>query len=106
MSQKDYAASFGVPDKRFNHYLTGYADFPTEIFMQIAEREKISPAVLFYAEIENAEELDGLLKEPDETVTYERQPGTMAQAVNTIERLSGMLEDCIKEKERLRSRVV
>ena len=106
LSQKEYAASFGIPDKRFNHYLTGYADFPTELFMQIAEREKIAPAVLFYAEIETTEDIEGLLKEPGDEATYKKQPGTMGQALTTIERLSGMLEDCMKEKERLRGRVV
>ena len=106
MSQKEYAASFGVPDKRFNHYLTGYADFPTELFMQIAEREKVAPAVLFYTAMETAEDREGLLKEPDDEATYKKQPGTMGQAMNTIERLSWMLEDCIKEKEQLRGRVV
>lgn len=106
LSQKEYAAELGIPDKRFNHYLTGYADFPTELFMRIAGLEGVSPTVLFYAEMETATEVEDLLKEPDEVSGYKKQPGTAEQALTTIERLTGMLDDCMKEKERLRGRVV
>lgn len=106
MQQKDYALLVGCSPKNFSGYLNGRAEFPLDVFMQIAQHEGISPVVLYYTDFTISKDFEDLLKEPDVELGYKKQPGTMGQALTTIERLSGMLEDCMKEKERLRGRVV
>jgi len=109
--QKEYAEAVGSNEKNFSGYLNGRAEFPIDVFMQISEREGISPTVLYYADISITGTVDekedtNVVKEPVELVTYQAQNKSVEQLSETVQRLSGMLADCIEEKERLRMRVV
>ncbi len=106
MQQKDYAEVVGSTAKNFSGYLNGRAEFPLDVFMQIAQHEGINPIVLYYTDLEVGKDFEDLLREPDEKLGYKKQPGTIGQALTTIERLTGMLDDCMKERERLRGGVV
>jgi len=97
-SQKSYAAIFGIPPKRFNHYITGVSDFPTELFMEIAKREGIEPDVLFY------EDLSARSSEPEPIVSALPQTSKSVEMLTeTVNMLTSMLSDCIAEKERYRN---
>jgi transcriptional regulator with XRE-family HTH domain len=110
-SQKDYGEMMGCERKSFNGYLTGNTQFPIDVFMRIAKKEGVNPMDLYYTDLTanppEAHPDAEVVREPDEApAIYQAQNKSVEQLSEAVQRLTGMLANCMEEKERLRARVV